>query len=107
MKCNNLNNVDYKYLQRSNDPSFSISCYTEIFPFGTLTNKNFLFMMMVNSSPTAANNSDANNINTSSSLALKPAILFLLFNQFCLEQKMRLKMLIKTLNIMALTNFKL
>ena len=35
-------------------------------------------MMMVNSSPTAANNSDANNINTSSSIALKPANLFLL-----------------------------
>ena len=55
MKCNNLNHIDYKYLQGSNDPWFCISCCNEIFPFGTLGNKNFLSMMMVNSSPTAIN----------------------------------------------------
>ena len=51
-KCNNLNHIDYKYLQGSNDLWFCISCCNEIFPFGTLANKNFLSMMMVNSSPT-------------------------------------------------------
>ena len=55
MKCNNLNHIDYKYLQGSNDPWFCISYCNEIFPFGTLGNKNFLSMMMVNSSPTAIN----------------------------------------------------
>ena len=73
MKCNNLNHIDYKYLQGSNDPWFCISCCSEIFPFGTLTNKEFLSMMMVNSSPTTVKNNDANNINTSSSVALTPS----------------------------------
>ena len=83
MKCNNLNHIDYKYLQGSNDPWFCISYCNEIFPFGTLGNKNFLSMMMVNSSPTAIKNNDvdATNIN-SASLVLKPsANLSLLFNQ--------------------------
>ena len=35
MKCNNLNHINYKYLQGSNDPWFCISCCNEIFPFGT------------------------------------------------------------------------
>ena len=84
MKCNNLNHIDYKYLQGSNDPWFCISCCNEIFPSGTLGNKNFLSIMMVNSSPTAIKNNDvdATNIN-STSLVLKPsATLSLLFNQF-------------------------
>ena len=69
MKGNNLNHIDYKYLQGSNDSWFCISYYNEIFSFGTLANNN-LFMMMVNSSLTTVKNSDANNIN-STSLALK------------------------------------
>ena len=52
MKYNNLNHTDYKYLQGSNDTWFCISCCNEIIPFGTLANKNFLSMMMVNCSPT-------------------------------------------------------
>ena len=43
MKCNNLNHIDYKYLPGSKDPWFYISCCNEIFPFGTLANKNFLY----------------------------------------------------------------
>ena len=42
IKCNKLNHIDYKYLQGSNDRWYCISCCDEIFPFGTLTNKNFL-----------------------------------------------------------------
>ena len=92
MKCNNLNNIDYKYLQGSNDPWFSISSCNEIFPFGTLANNNFLSMMMVNSSPTTIKNNDvdATNIN-STSLVLKPSanlsLLFNQFNNFSSEQK--------------------
>ena len=48
-KCNNLNHIHYQYLQESNDPWLSISCYTEIFLFVILTNENFLSLMMVNS----------------------------------------------------------
>ena len=70
MKRNNLNHIDYNYLQGSNDPWFCIPCYNEIFLFGTLANKNFS-VMVVNSSPTNVKNSDAN-IN-STSLALKPS----------------------------------
>ena len=92
MKCTNLNHIDYIYLQGPNHSWFYISCCNEIFPFGTLANKNFLSMMMVNSSPTSIKNNDvnANNIN-STSLVMKPsANLSLLFNQlnsFSTEQK--------------------
>ena len=83
MKCNNLNHIDYKYLQGSNDPWFCISCCHEMFPLGTLTNKNFLSMMMVNSSPTTIRNDfDTNNINSTSLVSNRPANISLLFNQF-------------------------
>ena len=62
---------DYKNLQGSNYPWFCISCCNEIFPFGTLTNENFLSMTMVSSSLTTVKNSDTNNANTSSSLEYK------------------------------------
>ena len=84
MKCNNLNHIDYKYVQGSNDPWFCISCCNV--PFGTLTRKNFLSMMMVNSSPITFKNSDAVNIKTNSFLTLKASanlsLLFNLFNNF-------------------------
>ena len=92
MKCNNLNLINYKYLQGSNDPWFCVSCSNEIFPLGTLGNKNSLSMMMVNSSPTTMKNNDidASNIN-SASLILKPSanlsLLFNQFNNFSLDQK--------------------
>ena len=35
VKCNNLNHIDYKYLQGWNDSWFCISSCNEIFPFGT------------------------------------------------------------------------
>ena len=84
IKCNNLNHIDYKYLQGSNDPWSCILCCDETFPFRTLTNKNFL--SLANSSPNVdssfTNNSDTY-INKSSSLPLKPSSdLSLLFNQF-------------------------
>ena len=42
IKCNDLNYIDYKFLQNSNDPWFCISCCSEIFPFSTVKNKNFI-----------------------------------------------------------------
>ena len=84
IKCNKLNYIDYKYLQESSDPWYCISCCDGIFPFGTLTNKNFL--SQANSPPHVddcfTNNSDTY-ISKNSSLSLKPSSdLSLLFNQF-------------------------
>ena len=42
IKCNDLNYIDYKFLQNSNDPWFCISCCSEIFPFSVVKNKNFI-----------------------------------------------------------------
>ena len=69
---------------------FCISCCNEIFPFGILTNKNFLSTIS-NCNPTTIKNSDANHISSSSSLALKPSanlsLLFNYFNNFSPEPK--------------------
>ena len=67
MKRNNLNYIDYKNLPGSYDPWFCILCCYEIFPFGTLANKN-LSMMKVNSSISTVKNIyiNANNINSTS-----------------------------------------
>lgn len=94
MKYNNLNYIDYNYLQGSNDPWICVSCCNKIFPFGILTNKN-LSMMMVNFSPTTVKKNAANNINSNSSLALKLSanlsLLFNQFNKFSTEQKHQLE----------------
>ena len=76
-----MNHIDYKYLQGSNKPWYCISCYDEILPIRTLTNKSFL--SLVNSPPDdcSLNNSDAY-ISKNSSVSLKPSDLFILFSQF-------------------------
>ena len=43
IKWNDLNYIDYKFLKNSDDPWFCISCYSKIFPFNTVKNKNFIF----------------------------------------------------------------
>ena len=79
MKSKNLNYIDYKYLHGSSDPWLCISCCNEIFLFGILANKTYLWYH----NPTAIKNSDANQISRSSSLAMKLSPnLSLLFNQF-------------------------
>ena len=43
IKCNNLNYLDYKYLQTCNQPWYCIECRSKIFPFNSLScDKNFL-----------------------------------------------------------------
>ena len=39
IKCNNLNFIDYQYLTENDDPWFCLKCNSELFPFGTLSNK--------------------------------------------------------------------
>ena len=82
IKCNNLNYLDYRYLQNSNESLYCIECCSTIFPFNSLfSNKNFLSCCM---------NTDNHNIHWidlendhNSSLSLKPSSnLELLVNQF-------------------------
>ena len=114
MKCNNRNHTNYRYLQGSNDPWFCISSCNEIFPSGTLANKNFLSMMMVNSSPTTIKNNDVDvaNINSTSPVLKPSANLSLLFNQFnnfSSEQKNEPENVLNSIycDINCDTNFKL
>ena len=58
MKCNKLNHIDYKYLQGSNDPWYCLSCCSNIFPFGTQTNKDFISSITTTNSFSQSNNSD-------------------------------------------------
>ena len=66
IKCNDLNYIDYKFLQNSNDPWFCISCCSEIFPFSTVKNKNFI-------SNFYDNNKSKSTVDKDSSLLLKPS----------------------------------
>ena len=80
MKCNKLNHIDYKYLQGSNDPWYCLSCCSKIFPFGTLTNKDFISTIII------ATNSFSQGTSSEkykeSLLSLKAPDLALLYNQF-------------------------
>jgi len=40
LKCNKLNDTDYKYLNKSNDPWFCYSCNCKIFPFNQQISNN-------------------------------------------------------------------
>ena len=43
IKCNNLNYLDYRYLQNCDESWYCIECCSTIFPFNSLSsNKNFL-----------------------------------------------------------------
>ena len=82
IKCNNLNYLDYRYLENSNESWYSIQFWSTIFPFNSLSsNKNFLV---------CCTNTDNNTIEWinlenfhNTSLSLKPSSnLELLVNQF-------------------------
>ena len=79
IKCNNLNVLDYQYLNENDDPWFCLKCNTELFPFGTLNNKTF--NQYINSSNIQNKDIDQDN---SSNLVLKPPpnlnSLFIQFN---------------------------
>ena len=82
IKYNNLNYLDYRYLQNSNESWYCIECCRTIFPFNSLLrNQNFL---------SCCTNTDNNNTHWidqknyhNSSLSLKPSTnLYVLVNQF-------------------------
>ena len=82
IKCNNLNYLDYRYLQNSNESWYCIECCSTIFPFNSLSsNKNFLDFC-TNTDNNTAQWIDLGNDHISS-LSLKPSSnLELLVNQF-------------------------
>ena len=81
IKCNNLNYLDYRYLQNCNESWYCIECCSTIFPFNSLSsNKNFL-ACCTNTDSNIAEWKDLENDHDSSSL-LKPSNLKLLVKQF-------------------------
>ena len=71
IKCNNLNYLDYRYLQNSNKSWYCIECCSMIFPFNSLcSNKNFLSCCT-----SIDNNTDWIDLENdhNSSLSLKPS----------------------------------
>ena len=86
IKCNNLNYLDYRYLQNSNESWYCIECCSTIFLFDSLSsNKNFLACCANTDNNTTQWIDLENDYN--SSLSLKPSSnpssnLELLVNQF-------------------------
>ena len=78
IKCNNLNFLDYQYLNENDDLWFCLKCNTELFPFGTLNNKTF--NQYTNSSN--IQNKDIDEANSSNVVLKPPRNLDSLFNQF-------------------------
>ena len=78
INCNKLNHIDYKYLQGSKEPWYCLSCCSKIFPFGTLTNKDFIPSIIIPNSLSQHGTKIDESL-----LSLKPpADLALLYNQF-------------------------
>ena len=77
IKCNDLNYMDYKYLQGCNKPCYCLSSTNTLFPFGNLNNQNFLNLIGNNNAFTS---SKTKNLNSSLLLKTTPD-LALLFNQ--------------------------
>ena len=82
IKCNNLIDLDYRYLQNSVKSWYCIVCCSTIFPFNSLSsNKNFLACFMSTANDTTQWIDLENDHN--GSLSLKPSSnLELLVNQF-------------------------
>ena len=110
IKCNNLNYLNYRYLQNCDQSWYCIECCSTIFPFNTLSsNKNFL-ACCTNSNSSITQWKDLKN-DHDSLLLLKPSSnLELLVNQFNnatpengkITEKLKSEKLL-LLNIMTLT----
>ena len=81
IKCNNLNCLDYRYLQNSNEPWYCIECCSTIFPFNSLSSKKNFLACCTNTDNNTTQWIDLENDHISS-LSLKPSNLELLVNQF-------------------------
>ena len=83
IKCNNLNYLDYRYLQNCDESWYCIECCSTIFPFNSLTShKNFLAWCTINTDSNITQWKDLEN-GYNSSLSLKSSSkLEHLVNQF-------------------------
>ena len=61
IKCNNLNYIDYKYLQENSDHWYCITCSSSIFPFNSLNNKKFDSLLISQTDQTNNFSFDNNN----------------------------------------------
>ena len=107
IKCNNLNYLDYRYLQNSNESWYCIECCSTIFPFNSLSsNKNFL-ACCTNTDNNTTQWIDLEN-DHNSSLSLKPSSnleLLVIVNQFNNATPLKIIMTLKKFvhpNIMTL-----
>ena len=81
IKCNNLNSLDYRYLQNCDESWYCIECYSTIFPFNSLSNnKNFMACCTSTDSNITQWKDLGNDYN--SLLSLKPSNLEFFVNQF-------------------------
>ena len=82
IKCNNINYLDYRYLQNCDESRFCIECSSTIFPFNSLTsNKNFL-ACCTNTDSNITQWKDLENDHNSSSSSKPSSKSELLVNQF-------------------------
>ena len=81
VKCNNLNYLDYRYLQNSTESWYCIECCCTIFPFNSLSSDKNFMACCANTNNNTTQWIDLRN-DHNSSLSLKPSNLKLLVNQF-------------------------
>ena len=82
IKCNNLNYLDYRYLQNSNESWYCIDCCSTIFPFNSISSNRTFLASCTNTDNNSIQWIDLHN-DHNSSLSLKPSSnLELLVNQF-------------------------
>ena len=82
IKRNNLNYLDYRYLQNCDESWYCIDCCSTIFPFNSLSsNKNFL-ACCTNTDNNIAHSKDLENDHNSSLSSKPPSNLELLVDQF-------------------------
>ena len=82
IKCNNLNYLDYRYLQNCDESWYCIECCSTIFPFNSLSSNKKFLACCTNTDSNIIQWKDLENDNASS-LSLKPSSnLELLVNQF-------------------------
>ena len=71
-KCNNLNYLDYRYLQNSNESWYCIECCSTIFPFNSLSSTRNFLACCTNTENNNTHWIDLEN-DHNSSLSLKPS----------------------------------
>ena len=84
LKCNKSNHISYKYLQGSSDLWFCLYRCSSVFPFGFLTDKDFLSTSLY--SRNVSENVSSKNSSIHLTLPPNPAVSFNQFNNTSPEQ---------------------